>query len=63
MCYKIVFHNTGLRPMTENQILSYDIDEDARVSKDNGTWQPLYTYPELNVEKVGTSIGKLLVGL
>ena len=47
MRYKIVFHNTVLGPMTENQILSYEIDEKTQVSKDNGSWQPLYTYPEL----------------
>ena len=33
--------------MTENQILSYEIDENTQVSKDNGPWQPLYAYPEL----------------
>ena len=47
MRYKIVFHNTVLGPMTENQILSYDIDENTQISKDNGPWQPLYAYPEL----------------
>ena len=47
MRYQIVFHNTVLGPMTENQILSYDIDENTRISKDNGPWQPLYAYPEL----------------
>ena len=47
MRYQIVFHDTVLGPMTENQILSYDIDENTRVSKDNGPWQPLYAYPEL----------------
>ena len=47
MHYQIVFHNSVLGPMTENQILSYDIDENTQVSKDNGPWQPLYAYPEL----------------
>lgn len=47
MRYKIVFHDTVLGPMTENQILSYDIDENTQVSQDNGPWQPLYAFPEL----------------
>ena len=47
MHYQIVFHNTVLGPMTENQILSYEIDENTQVSKDNGPWQPLYAFPEL----------------
>lgn len=47
MHYKLFFHNIVLGPMTENQILSYEIDEKTRISKDNGPWQPLYVYPEL----------------
>lgn len=47
MRYKIVFHNSVIGPMTESQILSYDIDENTQISKDNGPWQPLYAYPEL----------------
>ena len=47
MHYKIVFRNTVLGPMTENQIMSYDIDENTQVSKDDGPWQPLYAFPEL----------------
>lgn len=33
--------------MTEDQILSYGINENTQVSKDNNSWQPLYTFPEL----------------
>ena len=47
MRYHIVFRNAVVGPMTEDQILSYNVDENTSVSKDNGPWQPLYTYPEL----------------
>lgn len=50
MRYQIVFHNTVLGPMSENQILSYDIDENTPVSKDDSPWKPLYAYPELMVK-------------
>lgn len=47
MNYHIVFHNRVIGPVTEDQIMYYDIDENTQVSIDNSLWQPLYTYPEL----------------
>lgn len=47
MSYHIVYRNSVLGPMTEDQLFCYDINQDTQVSKDNGPWQPLYAYPEL----------------
>lgn len=49
MRYKILYNNSELGPMTANQMLSYNVNEDTMVSKDNGPWRPLYSYPELMV--------------
>ena len=47
MHYKIVFNNTVLGPMSDHQVLAYNVNESTQVSKDNGAWQPLYSFPEL----------------
>ena len=47
MNYKIVYNNTVIGHLTDQQIMAYDVNENTQVSKDNGPWQPLYAFPEL----------------
>lgn len=47
MKYTIIFHNTQIGPMTLDQVVVYDVNENTMVSKDRGPFKPLYTYPEL----------------
>lgn len=47
MHYHIQYFGNVVGPMTENQIFAYDVDENTPVSRDNGPWQPLYSYPDL----------------
>ena len=47
MRYSIIYNNSQLGPMTVNQIMAYDVNENTQVSKDGGPWNYLYTYPEL----------------
>ena len=47
MSYHIVYNNVVLEPMTESQLMAYNINENTQVSKDNSPWQPLFAFPEL----------------
>lgn len=47
MNYFLYINNSSVGPMTESQLLAYNITPDTPVSTDGVNWQPLYTYPHL----------------
>lgn len=47
MQYSIVYNGTVIGPLTANQIMVYNVNQETKVSKNNGPWSPLYTFPEL----------------
>ena len=40
-------NGTSIGPMSKEQMMAYDINENTPVSRDGGPWAPLFTYPEL----------------
>ncbi len=47
MHYFLTINGSTVGPMTKEQLMSYNVNQDTPVSKDGGPWAPLYTYPEL----------------
>lgn len=47
MHYYIYINGTTIGPMTKEQLMAYNVNENTQVSKDGAPWAPLYTYPEL----------------
>lgn len=45
--YYITLNNQTVGPMTAEQLMSYQVNNDTPVSEDGGEWRPLFTYPEL----------------
>lgn len=45
--YYITLNNQTVGPMTAEQLMSYQVNNDTPVSEDGGDWRPLFTYPEL----------------
>ena len=45
--YYLTVNGATVGPMTANQLLAYNVDQNTPISKDGGQWMPLYTYPEL----------------
>lgn len=47
MHYFLTINGSTVGPMTKEQVMSYNVNQDTPISKDGGPWAPLYTYPEL----------------
>lgn len=47
MHYFLNINGRNVGPMTKEQLMAYDVNQDTPVSKDGAPWAPLYTFPEL----------------
>lgn len=45
--YYITLNNQTIGPMSLEQMMAYPVSNDTPVSRDGGSWMPLYTFPEL----------------
>lgn len=45
--YYITLNNQTIGPMSLEQMMAYLVSNDTPVSRDGGSWMPLYTFPEL----------------
>lgn len=50
MHYYININGSNIGPMTKEQLMAYNVNENTQISKDGAPWAPLYTYPELMAE-------------
>lgn len=47
MQYYINLNGQTIGPMTQEQMMAYNVTQDTPVSKGGEAWAPLYTFPEL----------------
>lgn len=45
--YYITLNNQTVGPMSVEQMMAYPVTAETPVSRDGGSWMPLYTFPEL----------------
>lgn len=45
--YYITMNNQTIGPMSVEQMMAYPVTAETPVSRDGGSWMPLYTFPEL----------------
>lgn len=47
MQYYLFYNDKVIGPMTPQQIMQYEVNENSQISVDGGAWQPLLQFPEL----------------
>lgn len=47
MNYYLSMQGRAIGPMTASQLMAYNVNPNTQVSAEGGSWQPLYTFPEL----------------
>lgn len=47
MNYFITYQGRTIGPMSIQQVMAYNVDENTSVCSDSGEWAPLFSYPEL----------------